>query len=133
MITTWKQQLSGATAAILQLPTNYPHPAGQTSEGAQQSLVLSEILAGALQELSRQEDVTLFMIVLAAFQILIQRYTGQEDLVLGSSVAKRQQTEVEGLIGSLANTLVLRTDLSGNPSFRELLTQVQEVTIEAEP
>jgi amino acid adenylation domain-containing protein len=126
----WKQQLSQAPAT-LQLPTDYPRPVAQTLEDAQQSLVLSATLVEALQALSRQEGVTLFMIVLAAFQILIQRYTGQEDLVVGSSLASRQQAEVKELIGPFANTLPLRTNLSGNPSFRELLRRVQEVILEA--
>ena len=131
----WKQQLSGAPA-ILQLPTDHPRLAVQslavqTFEGAQQSLVLPKTLTDALQVLSRQEDATLFMTLLAAFQILLQRYTGREDLIVGSSVAKRKQTKFEGLIGSFVSTLALRTNLSGNPSFRELLARVRDVILGA--
>ena len=122
----WKQQLSGAPAR-LSLPADSPRLATQALEGAEQSLVLPRALTEALQVLSQQEGVTPFMTLLAAFQILLQRYTGQEDLVVGTLIANRSQAEVEGLIGCFANTLMLRTNLSGNPSFRELLARVREV------
>ncbi|MGZ3624935.1 MAG: condensation domain-containing protein, partial [Ktedonobacteraceae bacterium] len=126
----WKQQLSGAPV-ILQLPTDRPRPEVPTFEGAQQSLTLPKKLTEALQTLSRQEGVTLFMILLAAFDILLQRYTGQEDLVVGTSIDNRTQKEFEGLIGCFANSLALRSNVSGNPQFRELLVRVRKVCLEA--
>lgn len=127
----WKQQLSGAPA-ILQLPIDHPRLAVQTFEGAQQSLVLPKTLTDALQVLSRQEDATLFMTLVAAFQTLLHRYSGQDDLVIGTVSAGRTQAETEALIGFFENPLVLRTDLSGNPTFRELLGRVREVILEAQ-
>ena len=88
-------------------------------------------LCEMLKNLSRREDVTLFMLLLAAFQTLLHRYTGQEDIVLGTPIAGRTQTESENLIGIFLNTLVLRTDLSGDPSFRDLLKRVRKVALEA--
>ena len=85
----------------------------------------------ALQDLSRRHGVTLFMTLLAAFQLLLHRYTDQDDIVVGALIANRNRVETEGLIGFFVNTLVLRTDLSGNPSFRELLDRVREVALGA--
>ncbi|WP_086691624.1 amino acid adenylation domain-containing protein [Nostoc sp. T09] len=126
----WKQQLGG-NLPVLQLPTDRPRPAIQTSNGQRQSFELSSSLTQALKTLSQQEGVTLFMTLLAAFQTLLYRYTGQEDILVGSPIANRNRSEIEGLIGFFVNTLVLRTDLSGNPSFRELLKRVREVTLGA--
>ena len=126
----WKQQLSGAPST-LPLPTDGLRPAAQAFEGAEQSLVLPRSLTQALQVLSQQEGVAPFTTLLAAFQILLQRYTGQEDIVVGSYTVNGTQTETEGLIGCFANTLLLRTNLSGNPDFRELLARVREVNLAA--
>ncbi len=125
----WKQKL--ADPPVLELPTDRPRSAVQTFQGARQSLTLSKMLAEKLRALSQQEGVTLFMMLLAVFKILLYRYTGQDDVILGSPIAHRKQTEIEGLIGFFVDTLVLRTDLSGNPTFRELLEQVREVTLGA--
>jgi amino acid adenylation domain-containing protein len=126
----WEQQLGGHRA-VLELPTDRPRPRLQTSRGATYSFVLSKRLVERLKALSHQEGVTLFMTLLAAFQILLYRYSGQEEIRLGSPIANRNRAEIEDLIGFFVNTLVLRTDLSGNPSFRELLKRVREVTLGA--
>jgi hypothetical protein len=126
----WKQQLDG-TLSVLHLPTDRPRPPVQTYRGTCQSLTLSKSLTEALKILSHQEGVTLFMTLLAAFKILLHRYSGQEEIIVGSPIAGRNQVETEGLIGCFLNILVLRTDLSGNPSFRELLGRVRRVTTEA--
>jgi amino acid adenylation domain-containing protein len=126
----WKQQLDGVPA-ILPLPTDYPRPAIQTYRGARQSLELPQTVADGLAALSRQEGVTFFMVLLAAFQTLLYRYTGQEDVCVGSPIANRNRDELKGLIGFFVNTLVLRTDLSGNPSFRELLQRVRRIALGA--
>jgi non-ribosomal peptide synthetase component F len=103
----------------------------QSHQGARQSFVLSKDLTEQLKALSRKEGVTLFMTLLAGFKVLLFRYTGQDDLVIGSPIAGRNRPEIEGLIGFFVNTLVLRSDLSGNPSFRELLKRVREVCLGA--
>src|SRR5215472_15538878 len=126
----WKKQLVGAPAN-LELPTDRPHPAVRTFLGARASLALSKALAEKLRELSRQESATLFMTLLAAFQTLLARYTEQDDIVVGSPIANRTRSELEPLIGFFVNTLTLRTNLSGNPSFRELLRRVKEVALGA--
>jgi len=126
----WKQQLNGSLP-ILQLPTDYPRPPVQTYQGGYQSLELPKNLTQALKDLSQQERVTLFMTLLAAFQTLLYRYTGQEDMIVGTPIAGRNQVEAEGLIGFFVNTLALRTYLGGNPSFQELLGRVREVALGA--
>ena len=126
----WKKQLSGAPA-ILELPTDKPRPAEQTFRGAQKSIVLSSDLHAKLNKLGLQAGVTLFMILLAAFQTLLSRYTNQEDVSVGTPMSGRSRLELEGLIGFFVNTLVLRTDLSGNPGFVDLLKRVREVTLAA--
>lgn len=126
----WKQQLGGSLP-ILQLPTNYPRPPIQTYQGKYQSLELPLDLTEALKALSQQESVTLFMTLLSAFQTLLYRYSGQQDIVIGTPIAGRNQVETEGLIGFFVNTLAIRTNLSGNQSFRQLLSQVREVTLGA--
>ena len=126
----WKDQLSGA-APILELPTDRPRPVIQSSRGALQDLEIPAPLANALVALSRREGVTLFMVMLAAFQALLHRYSRQEDISIGSGVANRRWREIEGLLGMIINTVVLRTDLSGDPTFRELLGRVSEVCLGA--
>ncbi|MFQ5794228.1 MAG: condensation domain-containing protein [Candidatus Bipolaricaulia bacterium] len=126
----WKQQLEGAPTA-LELPTDRPRPAIQTDQGARQPLVLPKSLTEALKTLSQQQGVTLFMMLLAAFNTLLYRYTGQDDIVVGSPIAGRNRVETEGSIGCFINMLGIRTDLSGNPTFRELLSRVREVTLGA--
>ncbi len=126
----WREQLAGAPS-VLELPTDRPRPAVQTFSGSTESRVLSADLSEGLRRLSRKEGVTLFMTLLAAWQALLSRYSGQEDIVVGCPIANRQRSEVERLIGFFVNTLVLRTDLSGEPSFRELLRRVREVSLGA--
>jgi amino acid adenylation domain-containing protein len=125
----WRKQLDNLTT--LRLPTDRPRPAIQSFQGARQALVLSNDLSQALKALSRKEGVTLFMTLLAAFQALLYRYTGQEDITVGSLIAGRNRSEIEGLIGFFVNTLVLRTDVSGNLTFKELLERVRGVCVGA--
>jgi aspartate racemase len=126
----WRQQLAGAPA-LLELPTDRPRPAVQTYRGGWESVRLPLPLSDSLRTLSRHEGATLFMTLLAAFQVLLHRYTGQEDIVVGTPIANRNREEIEGLIGFFVNTLVMRSDLSGNPTFRELLREVREVCLQA--
>jgi amino acid adenylation domain-containing protein/non-ribosomal peptide synthase protein (TIGR01720 family) len=126
----WKQKLGG-DLPVLELPTNRPRPAIQTYRGTTQSFILSHSLTAALKNLSQQQEVTLFMTLLAAFKTLLYRYTGAVDILVGSPIANRNQLGLEGLIGFFVNTLVLRTDLSGNPTFVELLQRSREVALEA--
>jgi non-ribosomal peptide synthetase component F len=126
----WRQRLSGAPA-VLQLPTDRPRPAVLTRRGASQRFALSRDVSQRLKGLSREEGVTLFMTLLAGFQVLLSRYSGQTDVVVGTPIAGRDRIETERLIGFFINTLVLRTDLSGDPTFRELLGRVREVMLGA--
>ncbi|MEC4812178.1 MAG: amino acid adenylation domain-containing protein [Scytonema sp. PMC 1069.18] len=126
----WKQQLASATP-VLELPTDRSRPPVQTYRGSYLSSKLPQNLLQSLNALSRQEGVTLFMTLLAAFQTLLYRYSGQEDILVGSPIANRNRTEIEKLIGFFVNTLVLRTDMSNNPSFRELLQRVRKVAMSA--
>jgi aspartate racemase len=126
----WQQQLAGANP-LLELPTDRPRPPIQTYRGASQSIALPATLTTALKQLCAQEGVTLYMTLLAAFQTLLYRYSRQEDIIVGSPIAGRNRAEIERLIGFFVNTLVLRTDLSGNPSFQELLTRVRATTLDA--
>ena len=127
----WKKQLAGAPA-LLDLPTDRPHAAVPASQGSVHFVTLPSNLTEALKALSRVEGVTLYMTLVAAFQILLYRYSGQDDIVLGAFTAGRTRMELEALVGFFVNTLVLRTDLSGNPTFRELLGRVRQVTLEAQ-
>ena len=126
----WKQQLDGAPP-VLELPSDRPRPPVPTFEGATAPFVLSKELSDSIEELSRQEGLTLFMTLLAAFDTLLLRYSGQSDVVVGSPIANRNRSEIEGLIGFFTNTLALRTDLSGNPTFRELMARVRDVALDA--
>ncbi|MEH2279461.1 MAG: amino acid adenylation domain-containing protein [Nostoc sp.] len=125
----WKQQL--ADSSVLNLPTDYPRPVIQTFNGKKEVLELPKFLLDELKALAQREGVTLFMTLLAAFQVLLHRYSQQDDIVVGSPIASRNRQEWEPLIGMFVNTLVLRTDLGGNPSFNELLQRVREVAISA--
>jgi len=126
----WKSQLSGRLPA-LQLPTDRRRPASQSYIGARHQISLSKNLTESLKAFSRQADATLFMTLLAAFQTLLHRYSGQADFTVGSTIAGRNRGETEGLIGFFLNTLVLRAEMSGNPTFRELLRRVKEIAIGA--
>jgi len=124
----WKKELAGSPP-VLQLPIDHPRPAVPTRRGARRHFRVPYHLYRHLDQLGRGEGCTLFMTLLAAFKILLHRYTGEEDLVVGSPVANRNRMEIETLIGFFVNTVVLRTDLSGDPSFIELLERVRKVTL----
>ncbi|HYR07693.1 MAG TPA: condensation domain-containing protein, partial [Longimicrobium sp.] len=126
----WRERLAGAPE-LLELPTDRPRPAVQTYRGAAVPVELSLELLERLQRLGQSEGTTLYMTLLGAFQVLLSKYGGSEDVVVGSPIAGRTRGEVEELIGFFVNTLVLRTDLSGNPSFREVLRRVREATLGA--
>jgi amino acid adenylation domain-containing protein len=126
----WKQKLAGAPAA-LELPTDHTRPAIQTFRGRQLSFKFSQALSESLKALSRREGTTLFMTLLAAFQTMLHRYTDQDDLVVGTVTTSRKRSEFDEMLGFFLNTLVLRTDLSGDPTFRELLGRVRAVTVDA--
>jgi surfactin family lipopeptide synthetase A len=129
LVSYWKHQLSGLPA-LLPLPTDHPRPAVETLRGAIQSFLLPKALSDALIALSRREGSTLFMTLLAAFQTLLHRYTSQTDILVGTPVANRTRREVESLIGFFVNTLVLRADLSGDPTFLELLARARDVALQ---
>ncbi|EZH74456.1 hypothetical protein ATO12_11855 [Aquimarina atlantica] len=124
----WDQKLQGVTP--LSLPTDYARPSVQSTEGATIDFQLNEELGNALETLCQQEGVTLFMMLLSAFKVLLHKYSNQEDICVGSPIANRTQSELEGIIGFFVNTLALRTDVSGNPNFKELLHKVKETTLE---
>lgn len=126
----WREHLKEAPA-FLELPVDYPRPALQTFAGEVETFSFSPALSAALRDLSRREDATLFMTLLAAFQALLFRYTDQTDIIVGTPIASRNRPELEGLIGFFVNSLALRTDLSGSPTFRELLARVREVALGA--
>jgi amino acid adenylation domain-containing protein len=126
----WKQQLAGAPA-LLELPTDHPRPAIQRYQGQTESLQLSPSLTRQLKTLSQQSGTSLFMTLLSAFAILLSRYSGQNDIVIGTPIANRTHHQIEPLIGFFVNTLVLRLDLSGHPRFDELLKRVRRVALEA--
>ncbi|HJT56502.1 MAG TPA: amino acid adenylation domain-containing protein, partial [Ktedonobacteraceae bacterium] len=125
----WTEQLH--EVAPLELPTDHPRPAVQTFRGTTQSLLLPAQLSEELKRLSQREGVTLFMTLLAVFQALLARYTGQDDISVGTPIANRTHADLESLIGFFVNTLVLRTDLSCNPSFQEVLARVREACLGA--
>ncbi|MEI4623585.1 non-ribosomal peptide synthase/polyketide synthase [Bacillus pfraonensis] len=126
----WREELSGELP-VLQLPMDRPRPAIQTHYGSTYTLVLPSTLHDKLNELSRQEGATLFMTLLAAYQSFLSRYTGQEDILVGSPIANRNYREIEGLIGFFVNTLVYRADLSGRPTFQDVLSQVRQKALKA--
>ena len=129
-LTYWKKHLAGAPASV-DLPTDHPRPPMQSYRGAQRSIHLAKDLLDRLRELSRSHGATLFMTLLAAFDVLLSRYSGQQDVVIGTPIAGRNRAEVEKLIGFFVNTLVMRADLSGDPSFGELLDRVRETAMGA--
>ena len=126
----WKQQLDGAPA-VLELPSDRPRPPIQSFDGATVGFTLDDDLAAAIGRLARAHEVTTFMVTLAAFKTLLHRYTGVTDIVVGSPISGRNRSEIEGLIGFFVNTLVLRTDLSGDPTFAELLERTRDVALGA--
>jgi amino acid adenylation domain-containing protein len=130
LLSYWRHQLQGAPS-LLELPSDRPRPAVQSYRGAQQSLALSPELSARLAELSRREGVTLFMLLLAGFQVLLSRLSGQAEVVVGTPVAGRTSVETEGLVGLFVNTLVLRGDVRGEPSFEEMLRRVRETCVGA--
>ena len=125
----WKRQLAGAPTC--QVPTDRPRPSIQTYNGARLPVTLSESLTEAIEDLSQRQSSTLFVTLMAGFQLLLHRYSGQNDIVVGTPVAGRDRDELEELIGFFANTLVLRSDVSGNPSFVEQLRRVREAALGA--
>ncbi|MFN6478153.1 non-ribosomal peptide synthetase [Nostoc sp. DedQUE07] len=126
----WQQQLKDAPA-LLPLPTDRPRPAVQTFTGTTQEFTLSVELTNRLAKLSQERGCTLFMTLLTAFDILLYRYTGQSDILVGTPIANRDRSEIEGLIGFFVNTLVMRTSLADNPTFSELLGRVREIALGA--
>ena len=129
-VSYWKAKLSGMPP-MLELPSDKTRPAIQQFHGEQRVLWISQSLTQKLKRLAGQHRVTLFMSLLAAFKVLLWRYTNQPEIVVGSPIANRTRAETEELIGFFVNTLVLRTDLSGNPTFAELLERVKKVALEA--
>jgi amino acid adenylation domain-containing protein len=127
----WRKQLGGELAA-LELPSDHPRPPIPTYSGAYYHLEFPEKLGAELNALGRESGATLFMVLLAAFDVLLYRYTGRTDVVVGTPTAGRNRREVEHLIGFFVNTLVMRTDLGGNPTFRELLGRVRAVALGAQ-
>jgi len=126
----WKEQLAGVPS-VLELPTDHLRPPVLSVRGATQSVILSHDFIAKLTALSQSEGVTLFMTLLAAFQTLLSRYAGQEDIVVGSPIANRNFAEIEPMIGFFVNTLALRGDVSGDPTFRELMARTKEVCLRA--
>ncbi|MFM7794411.1 MAG: condensation domain-containing protein, partial [Microcystis panniformis] len=129
-INYWKQQLAAAPP-LLELPTDRPRPSVQTFRGGCFSFQLEAKLTASLKELSHKSANTLFMTLMAAYVTLLSRYSGQDDILVGTPIANRNYQELEGLIGFFVNTLVMRTRLEGNPSFEELLRQVRSVCTNA--
>ncbi len=130
LISFWKSRLAGAPPTLA-LPRKRFVEDKQISSGSRYNFVLSAEMSESLRLLANQEKVTLFVVLLAAFQTLLYRWSGQDDIVVGSPIAGRSRVETEGLMGCFINTLPLRADLSGNPRFRELLRQVHTTTIES--
>ena len=132
----WSESLSIGGSSwrawkTLELPTDHPRPAVRSYRGASHQFVVEREVAEKLRELSQREGVTLFMTLLGGFDVLMSRYSGQEDVVLGTDIANRNRAEIEGLIGFFVNQLVLRVEVRGGESFRELLKRVREVCLGA--
>jgi hypothetical protein len=126
----WTEQLKGVPTR-LELPTDYPRPEEQSFRGAVAEFLLPKEESEALKKLSRTEDATLFMTLLAAFKVLLHHLSGAEDIVVGSDVANRNQVQTEALIGFFVNQLVLRTKLDGDPTFREVVRRVRAASLRA--
>jgi amino acid adenylation domain-containing protein len=126
----WKQQLAGAPP-VLKLPTDRPHPAVQSFRGSSEQFHINSDVTQQLKYLTQQTGATLFMTLLAAFATLLSRYSDQDDMVIGAPIANRNRAEIESLIGFFVNTLALRIDLSGNPTFPILLERVRQVALDA--
>ena len=126
----WREQLRGATNT-LELSTSHQHGDVNDIQGASLQVAYDADLTSELREMSQREGVTLFMFLLAALNSLLYRYSGQSDIVIGTGVANRGHREIKDLIGFFVNVLPLRTDLTGNPTFRELLQQVSKTALEA--
>jgi amino acid adenylation domain-containing protein len=125
----WREQLRGLEP--LELPTDRPRPAQFSSRGSVERFIVTSEMLEQLKALARRHNATLFMVLLAAFKVLLMRYTGQVDVAVGSPVAGRERPELEGLIGYFVNSVVLRTDLSGNPGFEDLLGRVRDTALQA--
>lgn len=126
----WRQQLAGLPALVT-LPADRPRPPVQTSRGARTVIQLPAALGAQLKALARAENATLFMVMLSAFQVLLHRFTGETDLPVGSAIANRNRAEVERVIGFFANNIVLRGDLSGDPTVRELIARTRDMALGA--
>ncbi|KAA2254631.1 amino acid adenylation domain-containing protein [Solihabitans fulvus] len=126
----WRTTLADAPA-VLELPTDHPRPATPSYTGGTRTALLPRELAARLEKLSRESDTTMYMTLLAAFQVLLMRHSGQRDVLVGTTMATRTEVEEEALIGFFVNTVVLRADLTGDPAFRELLARVREATLGA--
>ena len=129
-VSYWKEKLAGAPS-LLGLPTDHPRPPTQSFRGARQPVVIPQELTESLRELGESQNATLFMTLLAAFEVLLFRHAGQDDIVVGIPILGRNNPALENLIGFFVNTLAVRTDLSGNPTFRELLVRVREAALGA--
>ena len=125
----WRRQLD--QVPVLDLPTDRPRPAAQTFRGAQHHFLIEPEIADGVRRLARSEKATVFMVLVAAFQAVLRRYSGQDDIAVGTPIAGRRRAELEDLVGLFANTLVLRTDLGGDPRFREAVARVREVALDA--
>jgi len=121
----WREKLNGGES-MLELPTDRPRPAVQSMRGAAEYFSVPVEISQSLRVMARRRGVTTFMLLLAVFKVLLHRHTGQEDITIGTPIAGRNRTELENLIGFFVNTLVLRTDLSGNPTFEDLIARVKE-------
>jgi amino acid adenylation domain-containing protein len=129
-VSYWKEKLAGAPA-LLELPADRPRPPSQGFAGARQPVVITPQLTESLRELGEQQNATLFMVLLAAFKVLLFRHARQEDIVVGVPIAGRNNPDLENVIGLFINMLAMRTDLSGNPTFRELVGRVRETAVSA--
>src|SRR5262249_33589695 len=126
----WHRELA-SLPEVLELPTDRARPARQRHRGATLRFGVEDALVRSLRELGRRENGTLLMVLLGAFQVLLWRHSGQEDIAVGTPIAGRNRAELEGLIGCFVNTLVLRSRVEGNPTFRELLGRVRESALGA--
>ncbi len=129
-IAWWRERLAGVPA-VLELPSDRPRPTVRTPRGGTAAVLLPADLAAGLVALARRANATLFMTLLAGFQTLLRRYTGRDDVPVGTPIANRNQTKIEGIVGFFVNTLVLRGDLSGDPTFLQVLRRTRETALEA--